>query len=346
MRHPGGGLVERARPLVFSTAELPRRQRLDAWNGAFGRLNEIRVRDAERGEHLVRGEHWLFGGMVLGVNRIPAATFERDALRVRRDGMDHWAIRVLRRGRCRANRPGRSALLEPGQPFVFPLDETWTDEWSDAEWVSLTVPRDLNPNLSAAMAAPPTGLMRGPAAAVLGQTLLALPAHLEAASAADLPALAEVTQAMLIACLRTGAADAAIEARESRKERVRQAIRQQISSARLTPGRLAAMAGISRSALYRLFEDEGGIARLIQDTRLARAHAALTDPSQGTAPIADVAARHGFPDPSSFTRAFRRAFGVTPRGARASSAGVQVVRWPVQEAGADLAARLYGRALS
>ena len=75
---------------------------------------------------------------------------------------------------------------------------------------------------------------------------------------------------------------------------------------------------MSRSNLYRLFEDTGGVARFIQRERLLEARAVLSDPEK-TQSISSIAEDLCFADASSFTRAFKREFDYTPREARAAA---------------------------
>ena len=67
----------------------------------------------------------------------------------------------------------------------------------------------------------------------------------------------------------------------------------------------------SRSALYRLFRESGGIARYIREQRLRRCFGDLADGS-GHAQVAQVAYRWGFTDAAHFSRLFRQRFGCTP----------------------------------
>ena len=101
----------------------------------------------------------------------------------------------------------------------------------------------------------------------------------------------------------------------SRKERVRQVVRQELRTPTLTPKTLGRLVGMSRSNLYRLFEDTGGIARCIQRERLLEARAILIDPAS-TQTASVIAEDLCFADASGFGRAFKREFGYTPREAR------------------------------
>ncbi|MCK2046341.1 helix-turn-helix domain-containing protein [Chromohalobacter sp. TMW 2.2299] len=73
--------------------------------------------------------------------------------------------------------------------------------------------------------------------------------------------------------------------------------------------------GVSRANLYRLFADEGGVARYIQCRRLAAARRRLEDPSDLSG-IGEIATQHGFNNPAHFSHRFRELFGISPRELR------------------------------
>jgi AraC-like DNA-binding protein len=78
----------------------------------------------------------------------------------------------------------------------------------------------------------------------------------------------------------------------------------------LTGAHLAAQIGISRRQLFRHLSAEGTTCQtLVDDVRFARARHLL---GAGDAAIADIAFAVGYPDQSSFTRAFARWSGATP----------------------------------
>lgn len=312
----------RANRITVTTETLPARHRIGAWNAAFGSLNEIII-PPEAGPDTVvmRSENWRISGMVLSTTQVSTSRFVRDGQRARRDGFDHWVLRVLREGRSHVQHPGFSGWVGPRQPLLFSMHETWATDWHAAAWVTLCIPRDLNPDLSSFLGSLRTGPLPGACAGLLADVLLSLPERVANATEEELPALAEATRATVTACLLAGRpqpAEGIAAVADLEKERVRKAIHHQIGSSRLTPARLAAAAGLSRSALYRLFSDEGGVARYVRDVRLSMAHAALRDPTQRARTISQVAEAHGFPDPSAFSRAFRQAYGATPGDVRAA----------------------------
>ncbi len=308
--------------VVFTTEGLSAAERLEAWNAAFGSLNQITIPRDVAEPVSVHSENWLLGGgLVLSETKVSRASFCRDRLRVRRDQLDHWVLRVLRNGTGRLQHPGFQTITRPGDLILFSMDDTWTAQWDgDVDWVSVSIPRDLDLRLSSSLAQLPRGVLHGVGADLLRDILLRLPALVAIAKTHELAGLASVLLAAVCAGVG-GAKPSAPCVPESTtplaKDRVRRVILRHVKS-RLTPAILASEAGISRSALYRLLECEGGVARYIRQTRLSLAHAALVDPTMASQSIAAIGEAHGFPDPPEFSRAFRSYFGVSPREARSA----------------------------
>ena len=83
---------------------------------------------------------------------------------------------------------------------------------------------------------------------------------------------------------------------------------------------LARAIGVSRSRLYDAFMAFGGVASAIRDARLDRARLCLTAPENRHRTLEDIARICGFIEYSTFTRAFRRRFGMSPSVAREQAA--------------------------
>lgn len=341
----------RVQPIVFTADGLPHRQRLDAWNARFGTVNSIVVPDPRSSIPDYRNENWLLGSILFSTTRVSESRFERHRDHVRRDGLDHWVVRVLRRGANRVRIGDDRYVVPPGQPFLFSLAHDWVSEWiagegGDTEWASICLPRDAYPALSAGFASLGPGPLRGPGVAMLADYVLLLDHHVRQATPDHVAALGEVTRSMLAACLLSTTRPAAVTQDAvgvAQFERVRALIRQHLASPTLNAERLSRLSGMSRSALYRLMEPHGGVASYILSLRLKVVHALLSDPALASFPIAHLAERVGFFDPSTFSRSFRAAFGYTPREARA--AAMAGMRLPGRQAAArpgDNAAEDFG----
>jgi AraC-like DNA-binding protein len=85
----------------------------------------------------------------------------------------------------------------------------------------------------------------------------------------------------------------------------------------LTMAALARRQGVSPRYLQRLFEDSGtSFTARVQELRLQRAFALLTQSRANGRRIADIAEQAGFADTANFNRLFRARFGDTPTGVR------------------------------
>ena len=140
---------------------------------------------------------------------------------------------------------------------------------------------------------------------LLGDYIMALERYLPDVTEADLPRLARAVGAMVAAAPSAErVAFAATQINVGRKERVRRVIRRHLRTPTFRPSILCRLVGMSRSNLYRLFEDAGGVARYIQRERLLEAHAVLTDPAS-TQSLSSIADDFCFADASSLSRAFK-----------------------------------------
>jgi AraC-like DNA-binding protein len=91
----------------------------------------------------------------------------------------------------------------------------------------------------------------------------------------------------------------------------------------LSVERVARSVGVSAGHLQQLYRAATNltVAQSILDQRLANCRKQLADPSRVDESVTDIAFRWGFSESSSFSRAFRRAFGISPRQYRQINRG-------------------------
>ena len=107
--------------------------------------------------------------------------------------------------------------------------------------------------------------------------------------------------------------------------RARAEIEQRLGLPSLSTASLCQRLGVSRSTLFRLFKDDGGVQTYIRRRRLERVRMALAEPLRGDS-VSNLAYRFGFSDSSHLTRLFKATYGETPTAFRAASRTLPVAR--------------------
>ncbi len=270
-----------------------------------------------------RHEVWTIGPFALSRIAGPSGHYVRGAAQIARDLLDHWVLCVAPEGVHSLHAGGARVTVAAGEPFLLSLAQPFEGERDDADWLCLFIPRDSFPELSPAIDRCCLVPLATAPGRLLGGFLRELAAEMPTLRDAELPRAVEAIRAMVTAAVASGAvAQPMDEARvqEARLARIRAILRQHLRSPDLTPAWLCRLADISRSQLYRLFEPVGGVAREIQRERLREAHRAIADPADARS-IREIGEELGFPEPTTFSRAFRREFGYPPSRLREAPAG-------------------------
>ncbi len=300
---------------VFTTASVEREHQFDAWLSIMRPLVAMTPHSPVERGFSARSLAWDLGPLALTHTTMPALDFRRDAIRLRADAVDHWLLVAPRRGSMRSEAGHRAGA---GLCYVRSMHRVSAGSTTDFDAVALVVPRDFCPAGARGLDALHERHVASQLGGLLADYMHSLERQLPRLSAEHLPAVVAATRAMLIACTAPGP-DALAEAmpalRATQLERAKRFIRQNLLSPRLGVRELCRHLGMSRTALYRLFEPLGGVVHYIRAARLQDAHRAL---SSGTdmRSIYEIAAERGFLEPSEFSRAFKRHFGYSPSEAR------------------------------
>lgn len=292
----------------FSTDDFGDRDRLDAWREAMAPMFDTRRPDTEqpfRGSAFT----YLMGPLALGGTEVDALAYERTAGRIRSDYIDHYLVRLDYEP---ARPEGVLRVIDLGQPISLPAAPMYC--------LCLFIPRDV---LAAALPGAESlhgREIEGPRGRLMADHIRSLTRHASGIGMAEGTGMAEATLSMLAACLAPSR-DADARARSVLDAtligQARRFIDARLTQPDLTPEAVGRYLTVSRTTLYRLFQPLGGVARYIQQRRLKRVHALLSDPTERRR-IGDIAFEHGFADEAAFARAFRREFGLTASEVRAS----------------------------
>lgn len=276
-----------------------------------------------------RMEVWEFGRATIFTQRSTGIRLLRTDKLAKQDAMPVVAVSVQRRAQGRLEQRGHQRVARPGELVAVDLSGAYDFSWSgdgaagciqipfDQLSLPLDVVRRAAPELEASplyrlVAEHVTSLARAPAAITA-----------DASSGAVAAASIDLVRALLVS-----AAGAGRHARRVRIEtllsRVRAYARSHLADPDLAPATIAAAHNVSLRQLYKVCaEAELSLEQWIIEERLQRVRHALAQPDLAHLPIATVARRWGFRDPTHFTRRFRARYGMTPGQWRRSSAAAR-----------------------
>jgi AraC-like DNA-binding protein len=289
----------------FSTDEIEPGSRFDSWRDAVAGLYDVSGEgEAENFRGQATSLH--FGSLIVGQMDASPATYERSRRRIRLDELDHFVFGVSGSGG-----EGRVTGQDMSQPLEMPNVAL--------DGFCLIMPR----HLALAHLGEPSrihGSITNTAAAGLLSALLTSVAE----SATQLSAgqgrqVANAIMELLGAAVRCEGSGPSRFPRVSKRAAAEEYIEANLGDPSLCPDRIAREIAVSRSVLYNLFKERGGVVKHILLRRLAWAGRLLADNNELR--ISDIAALCCFSSESQFSRAFRTWSGSTPRDARKQGRG-------------------------
>lgn len=224
----------------------------------------------------------------------------------------HGQPRIEQGGRSQELRPGEFAVYDFARPYELAYD-------SPVELGVFSFPAGtlaLPPDALAQLAAVPIRGDAGAGALAAG-LLRRVAAEADSYKPASIGRLSTAVPDLVAAALAERLDEPDIVLVESQERalvlRIHAFIEQHLGDIDLTPPTIAAAHHMSLRQLHRLFETQGTtVSGWVRQRRLERCRLDLTDPALHARSVSDVAARWGLPDPTHFSRLFRRAYGLPP----------------------------------
>ena len=257
----------------------------------------------------VRG--WRFDGFLLFDRRVSGMIHQRTE-RVGRDGFDHIVVHAVRAGVLIGNEVNGFDRAEPGDiVFVDTLRGNHL-EAREAHVLTVSMARHLIEAAVGEASALHGRILNPPASLMLGDFITSLVRHAPELQAGAAHAYSRAFVELLSAALASTQVQGANAARRDylRRESVERFIDAELANRALSSSLIAEATGLSRSTLYRLFERQGGIARLIGLRRADAVRRALEAGSSET--IRELAERFGFASEGHLSRIFVQSYGVPP----------------------------------
>jgi AraC-like DNA-binding protein len=302
-------------------ADLPPRQRFEAWRTLTGPFFEVHRADDSAGTFEVRIASVQLGDTLLIETHAVAQHYDRSQAHAHRGGWDQVAFQHYSAGSFRGSYDGRQVAAQAGDLNIIDFTRPYVKCSTDEVDLNMIVPRETVeryfPSFTHGAVIPashPLGRLAGTHLATIFSNAARLgDRDASQAVAAFLTILSGVS-------INRASPETIAFARAALRAVALGYIADNLTRPGLDSPSVARYCGVSRASLYRAFEIDGGVHAQIVRQRLHLAHSMLR--RKGTAQVQDVATACGFDDPSQFARLFRRAFGAAPSDVRNLAAGL------------------------
>jgi AraC-like DNA-binding protein len=313
-------------PRITTPSDGTAGDRLACWREAVSRnLVPLEVLPRESADFSASLHAVRVGQVQMSVISAAPHTIARTRRHIASDAPDYLQLTLQLTGQGVLTQRERQARVRPGELVVYDTRRPFTYDLDDAHsGLVLMFPRTMLPLAE-------RDLVRVTATAVpcrdgLGQVVLpllhGLARQLEHLESHGTPRLAD-NVIDLVGTLLAEHADMDRPSEEAGPalltERVLAYMEQRLADPGLSPEGIAAAHRISRRYLYKLLAARGRtVSGWIREQRLARCRRDLTDPALDHLPVGAIGGRWGFADPAHFSHAFKAAYGMSPKEARAA----------------------------
>ena len=295
--------------------EMPPKDCLTAWHELTSPLFDINVLEPKHFSGSVGA--YLLDRTIFTEVEFNAQTFRRVSRHTKLGASDHLVLEWYLDGGGTGYLGDEPIIMSPKQINLLDYRHSLYTNISDAKLISFTIPRELvqrfNTKHSPALSWNITSAKGRILSSFMSELWYLLP-NLEQSEARELSnALAGLLNGLLLPqrqqsdyehkCVRVSTLGA-----------IQNFISANLHLSSLDVEYLCQTFSISRSSLYRLFEEFAGVESYIREQRLKQAFKQLIDAKPRTSKtlIFDIAVNSGFTDPAYFSRLFKKTFGVTP----------------------------------
>ncbi|MBA8837568.1 helix-turn-helix domain-containing protein [Ochrobactrum sp. RH2CCR150] len=261
----------------------------------------------------------LFDSMVLGDTTFNEQICRRTPEMIARTDLDICLLQLVLSGEYTGDFDGTNVYVQPGDMFFMDLTKVLDSRKEAGSRVTLAIPRfEINKWFPAkdlhGLVLPRNVNINQ----VLFDFILSLDGALDFVQENEIPGIKEALVLLLVAAVDgvalSPAQSSAID--QSMRQRVMDYIDLNIRDQRLSPKTIMAHFKLSHSHLYRQFDQDDGITKLIRQKRLDLAYRYLIHSKGRAETLKEIAYKCGFSDRAQFTRLFKDRYDVSPQDLR------------------------------
>ncbi len=304
---------------IFTTDIIPAKDRFDVFRDSMSVLYDAELDNASKAKPFdANVDAFMLNQTMLLRTQANSGIYNRSNLDIRQDGNDMYLISLFLKGGDLISCGKISTLVETGDIAIYDLNRESKNTVTDFANLSFIFPRDLIESYIPTISnwhcqilprdQPMTILLRShmvslyeaapgittESSASLQRSLLELTSTAIQQSKSILPKHEQtVVNAVLL--------------------EVKKWINSHLADPGLSADSICRSFSLSRTQLYRVTEPLGGIMNHIREQRLKKSYKDLRDPALAHLSVTDVLYRWGFNDPGTFTRSFKKRFGMLPK---------------------------------
>ncbi|WP_285537209.1 helix-turn-helix domain-containing protein [Brucella sp. NBRC 12950] len=305
------------RGLFLSTEMIDVQDRDDFWRDAVKPIYDL----SSTNEEVIGGFSGTLhshpvGGMLVGSTTHNAQRYQRTHRIIAQGGMNQYILQVIMEGNLVGNFGEVDVNAEFGDIVILDLAKTIKSNASAGARITVVLPREELERMSGGRSlhgtvlranVPNTRLLLG-----FLKSLNDVSSDLNAAETTN--AYDAVMLLLRSAVLGLGIGNDTVGSINfTMRRRIMDFIDENLTNPLLGPSLIVSQFKVSRSHLYRSFESDGGVAKLIRERRLDLAYREIINAGPKPATLKEVAYRSGFLDAARFAKAFSSRFGSPPK---------------------------------
>lgn len=305
--------------ISFETGEVGKTHQYDYWVDKIEAFFDIETPITKRRNCAFNGSMSLLhlDDVIFGKVKSDEQLFTRSDTRIARDGLDHFIVQVFLDG---GGPIDGGHVVQKGDVLVIDMGRAHARESHAFEHLSFVVPRDRDRNLTCMLERFHESCL--PAAHPISKLILTQMDQLWSYQSDMTLAQSKLVIDSTLSLIAGVFADQRPLTSHNHvlaSASVAQAIRSYIEDnlgAMLGTESICSAFGISRAQLYRLFSEDGGVMRYIQERRLQRAYSLLTRSGPASSKIMAIGESVGFKSDSHFSNSVKQRFGFSPTDLR------------------------------
>lgn len=314
-----------------SNQDLAVTHRFEAWREEIYPFVRLEPHEDGSSNGVYSMTSWAADDMVLAEEKLPGARFFYSMREIMHCDAENYYLFLLTSGR-NSTVLGDKQLIDarPGSLCLHSVLQPCEGVVSEASAISVFLPRRLLGECTERLPHLTSGVLDTPVADLLRDYLLLVRQSFPLMNVESANGVAKsISQLVLAASL--GTPDSLHEASEAlelaKKARIKRFIESRLSDRNLSAQLIIDTFGISRSCLYRAFQNEGGIKAYIMSLRL-NACLKIVKKSEQPPSIKQLSHHLGFLDGADLGRAFRRHYGISLQEFRRALAENRPIRRP------------------